>query len=416
MSPAQRALLAEHVADASALLAAIRRSEVVPLGPAALGRIATAPRRALVDVPSADNSQMDGYAVAGADLTAAGQEVQLAPAAMIAAGSGIGRLEPGTAAAIMTGAPVPEGADQIVPVEEAADGRFAAEGEAVRLTPTVIESGRFVRRRGSDTEAGDTVLREGDVLTPARISHLAACGITDVDVAAPVRCAVISTGSEVTDPAGGDLAPGAAFDANGPGLAAALTAAGAEVVRIAVVPDDAEELLAVVQSAVREDGAELIVTSGGVSKGAMEPVRHAAEHPEAELTFTAIAMQPGGPQGIGTVSVNGARVPWIAVPGNPVSALMSCEVILRPALGAAPRQRMCLPVVLDAPEASPAGKDQYRRARILTDGRLRFVGGPSSHLIGGMARCDALALVPIGVESVNDGDLLETILLPAGLL
>lgn len=457
--------LEEHAADAAALLAPLHARTPVRLGADAIGRIIAHDVRARVDVPSADNSQMDGYAVARADLV--GAPLRLGPT--IAAGDAPSTLEPGTARPIMTGAPMPVGADLVVPVEESAEGAFPvsaslsasasdtetvaeAAGENVILHPQDSTVGRYVRRRGSDTYAGDTVLRAGAQLTPARIAHLAACGIAEVEVLAPIRVLVLSTGSEVapasevapsstgasaarsTAAGAGTASPGipagGAFDANGPGLAAALAEAGAEVVSVGTVPDDPEALLQHLCAEVERTDADLIVTSGGVSAGAFEVVRQAAELPGAVLTFPKVAMQPGGPQGIGTLDLgsapgrsvgqdgapgSGRRVPWLAFPGNPVSALLSCELIARPALRAPARQRLRLPILLEEGEvSSPADLAQLRRARVLPSGRVRLVGGPSSHLIGGLAAADALVLVPVGVDRIADGDLVETILIPGG--
>ncbi|HEX7350774.1 molybdopterin molybdotransferase MoeA [Brachybacterium sp.] len=433
MSGDQRIPLTDHVADAAALLGSVSGTEVIPLDGRAVGRVAVAEQRARVDVPGLDNSQMDGFALAAGDLAGAGVAVTLPLGPVIAAGDGPGVLEPGTARPIMTGAPLPDGADLVVPVEESADGRFAAaaasgavrsgavrsrsvtaETTSVTLTPASVEGGRFVRRRGSDTHRGDTVLREDRLLTPPRIAHLAACGVRDIAVRARVRTIVLSTGSEVRPARTGAPAPGALFDANGPGLAAALTDAGAEVVHTAVVPDEAETLLEHLRTQIRALDAELVVTSGGVSMGAYEVVRHAAAHDGVILAFATLALQPGGPQGIGTVEVDGRRVPWLAFPGNPVSALLSCELIARPALGAPERRRLRLPLQLEAEESSPEALDQYRRARVLPSGRVRLVGGASSHLIGGYAAADALVRVPPGTALVRDGDLLETLLIPGG--
>src|SRR5690606_10027426 len=216
----------------------------------------------------------------------------------------------------------------------------------------------------------------------------------------------LSTGSEVSsgvvpeEGAGKDtrveLAAGTRHDANGPGLAAALTEAGAEVVHRDAVPDDPAALLAHLRDQIMAHDADLVVTSGGVSMGAVEVVRQAAELPGAVLAFPTLAMQPGGPQGIGTLEVDGRRVPWLAFPGNPVSALLSCELIARPALGAPPRRRLRLPVRLEEPETSPPALAQYRRARVLPSGAVRLVAGASSHLIGGYAAADALAIIPVG--------------------
>jgi len=428
----ERIPLADHVADAAALLAAAGGTEIHPVTGAAVGRTAAGDSRARVDVPGHDNSQMDGFAVAAADLPESGS-LTLPAGPAIAAGDLPGRLAPRTARPIMTGAPVPDGADAVVPVEESAAGAFdVADGaggaagtgpgpggswsdRTVTLRPRPTGPGRFVRRRGSDTRRGDTVLRQGQVLTPARLAHLAACGVTEVEVTARLRAIVLSTGSEVTVPAAGtELAPGATFDANGPGLAAALTAAGAEVVHVGSVPDDAGGLVEQLRARIAAHDADLIVTSGGVSAGAFEVVRDAAAHEDITLTFPKVAMQPGGPQGIGTFDLDDRRVPWLAFPGNPVSALLSCELIARPALGAPQRPRLRLPVQLEADEPSPPGLAQFRRARLLPSGAVRLVGGASSHLIGGLAAADALVIVPVGTDILRDGDVMETILLPGG--
>ncbi len=417
----------DHVADAVALLAPVRSREVIALDGAASGRVAARSLRALVDVPGLDDSQMDGYAVAAQDLAVDGAEVTLPLGPMIAAGSAPSTLAPGTARPIMTGAALPAGAELVIPVEESAPGCFTpgtAAAETVTLAPASTAPGRFVREAGSDTRRGDTVLREDRLLTPARIAHLAACGLREVEVHAPVRVIVLSTGSEVSsgvvpeEGAGKDtrveLAAGTRHDANGPGLAAALTEAGAEVVHRDAVPDDPAALLAHLRDQIMAHDADLVVTSGGVSMGAVEVVRQAAELPGAVLAFPTLAMQPGGPQGIGTLEVDGRRVPWLAFPGNPVSALLSCELIARPALGAPPRRRLRLPARLEEPETSPPALAQYRRARVLPSGAVRLVAGASSHLIGGYAAADALAIIPVGVDSVRDGDLLETLLIPGG--
>ncbi|GAA1490213.1 gephyrin-like molybdotransferase Glp [Brachybacterium sacelli] len=425
MSGAERIPLADHVADALALLAPVRRRETVGLDRELVGRVAAAEARARVDVPGHDNSQMDGYALASADLAAArraggdGAAATLPLGPTIAAGDRPGTLDPATARPIMTGAPIPAGADLVIPVEESAAGSFeagAAGAEqvgAVTLSPDALDPGRFVRRRGSDTRCGDTVLRVGQTLTPARIAHLAACGTGAVEVEAPLRVIVLSTGSEI---AAGGAVPEAAgvFDANGPGLAAALTAAGAEVVARGVVPDDVGALVAQLRDQVAVHDADLIVSSGGVSAGAFEVVRHAADDDGVTMAFPTVALQPGGPQGIGTLDLPERRVPWLAFPGNPVSALLSCELIARPALGAPPRTRLRLPLRLEAPEPSPPALEQYRRARVLPSGGVRLVGGASSHLIGGLAAADALVLVPVGLDTIRDGDVLETLLIPGG--
>ncbi|APX34302.1 molybdopterin molybdenumtransferase MoeA [Brachybacterium sp. P6-10-X1] len=425
MTASERIPLADHVVDASALLAPVRRREAVRLDGALTGRVAAVEVRARVDVPGHDNSQMDGYVLASADTSSWGAggsdgvAMTFPLGSTIAAGDPPDELSAGTARPIMTGAPIPHGADVVIPVEESAAGRFEAEGTGeespgtVTLTPRSAEAGRFVRRRGSDTHRGDTILRAGQVLTPARLAHLAACGVADVEVEDRLRVIVLSTGSEVA--AGGAEPPaGGVFDANGPGLAAALTEAGAQVVHRGTVPDDAGALAAQLREQVLTHDADLIVTSGGVSAGAFEVVRHAASDDGVTMAFPTVAMQPGGPQGIGTLDLPERRVPWLAFPGNPVSALLSCELIARPALGSPPRTRLRLPLRLETPESSPSALEQYRRARVLPSGAVRLVGGASSHLIGGLAAADALVIVPVGIDTIDDGDALDTLLIPGG--
>ncbi len=406
-APAPRVPLVEHRADVEALLAPLLRTERHRLEAGLVGRVAAAERRARVDVPSADNSQMDGFAVASTDLLPAGKETALPVGAPIPAGAAPSTLEAGRVRPIMTGAPLPAGADLVIPIEEAVDGGFDA--PRVTLRPLDVTPGRYVRARGSDCRAADTVLRAGDELTPARIAQLASVGIGDVDLVEPVATVVLSTGSEVADPAG-PLPAGGAYDANGPGLAAALTAAGADVLSTDRVPDDPDALLDLLAAHARA-GAQLVVTSGGVSEGAYEVVKLAASRPGVDLTFCKVAMQPGGPQGLGTVTLDGHRLAWLAFPGNPVSALLSCELFARPALHAPARRRLRLPVRLEHPESSPPALEQYRRAYVLASGSVRLAGGPSSHLLGALATATALVVVPVGTDRVEDGDVLETILL-----
>lgn len=416
MAPAaSRVPLAEHRADAIALLTPLLRTEHVPVtwtgeGPghrSPVGRVLAADVRAAVNTPGWDNSQMDGFAVAAANLRGENTEVTLPVGEPIPAGQAPSQMGPGTARPIMTGAPIPRGADLVIPIEEAVRGGY--DSATVTLRPLAAEPGRFVRRAGSDTHAGDVIGREGEEMTPARLAHLASCGIREVPVLAPVPTVVLSTGSEVTDPAA-PRPEGGAYDANGPGLAAALADAGAQVLAVERVPDD-PALLMERLAAHAAAGAELVVTSGGVSEGAYEVVRQAASLPGAELSITKVAMQPGGPQGIGTAVFEEGRLAWLAFPGNPVSALLSCELLARPALRAPARRRLELPLRLEQAEPSPGALLQFRRARVLPSGHVRLCGGPSSHLLGALSAADALVEVPVGVTEIRDGDRVWTTLL-----
>ncbi|WP_136609873.1 molybdopterin molybdotransferase MoeA [Sinomonas albida] len=401
--------VAAHRSAIRALLAplATREPERRPLDEA-LGLALAEDLVAPVSLPPFDNSQMDGFAVRAADLAGRvggtdddGARREFAVVAPIPAGALPARLEPGHAAPIMTGAMVPEGADAVVPVERAVPPRFA-DVEAVTLP--VVEPGTFVRRTGSDVAAGAVVLAAGTRLGPTQLGLVAGLGLAEVAVRAPLRVALVSTGAELAAP-GAELRPGQIHDANSTLLSAALREAGVDATATTVRSDEPGELLAELADAAT--WADLVITTGGVSKGAFEATKLAlAEHP---VVFAHLAMQPGGPQGIGTV----AGVPFLGFPGNPVSCWVSWEVLLRPVLAEllgvpAARRRLTLP--LAQPLESPAGKLQVRRAR-LEGGAVVLVGGPGSHLLGALAESDALVLVPEDVTVLAAGDDVEVWLL-----
>lgn len=277
---------------------------------------------ASIDLPPFDNSQMDGYAVASADLASGSVTLPVGP--RIAAGHPPGHLAPGTAAPIMTGAPLPGGADAVIPIEAATPDRFLPEtdGQEVTLSGPVPPE-QFVRRTGSDIRAGDVLLERGTLLRAAHWGVLAASGVDTVEVHAKPRILVVSTGSELAD-AQGDLVAGTIHDANGASLVAALGEAGADV-SLLRVSDDAGALLSALVEAAAD--ADLVVTTGGVSAGAYEVVRDAFE--SRGVRFESVAMQPGGPQGWGVLALDDFDVPVICFPGNPVSVLVSWEAFLR---------------------------------------------------------------------------------------
>jgi molybdopterin molybdotransferase len=400
--------VADHRARIARLLEplAARPVQRVPLGEAlgaALGEDLMAPMR----LPPFDNSQMDGFAVRAADFHGDGSDGPHAPgrreftvAEAIPAGAVPECLVPGRAAPIMTGAVMPDGADAVVPVEQAVPSAYPAAGETVLLPRA--EAGTFVRRAGSDVEAGAVVLLAGTPLGPAQLGLAAALGFGDLPVRPPLRAAVVSTGAELAAP-GDALAPGQIHDANGPLLAAALREAGLAVEHLAVRTDDPAELLLALECLARpsaDEGPDLIVTTGGVSQGAFEATKLALAGGDVE--FSHLAMQPGGPQGLGAFR----GVPVIAFPGNPVSCWISWEVLLRPVLSellGAPRPRRVLSSRLGEPLVSPAGKLQIRRGRLRRDGAVQLVGGPGSHLLGALASSDALVMVPEHVTELSAG-------------
>nr|WP_246256610.1 gephyrin-like molybdotransferase Glp [Isoptericola halotolerans] len=396
--------------------AAARRA--VPAGLAdllavAAGGAALAPRVlardavAAVDLPGFDNSQMDGYAVRAADLAGAAPSdpVPVPVAAPVPAGTQPSPLAPGTAAPVMTGAPVPAGADAVVKIEDADPPAFPAPGTTATVRfGAPVAPGTFVRRRGSDVVAGDVVLPAGTPLGPPQLGVLAAAGVVEVAVAEPPHVLLLSTGSELVA-AGGRLGPAQVHDANGAALTAGLAQAGARATH-RVVPDDPAALRAVLAEA--PDDVALVVTSGGVSAGAYEVVRQTL----TDAWFGHVAVQPGGPQGLGTIALGDPAVPrdvpLVAFPGNPVSAYVSFELFLRPVLAAAtgstpahrPRGRAPLAEAIDSPEHLR----QVRRARLDADGRVVMVGGPGSHLLAHLAAATLLVHVPPGVAHLDEGD------------
>lgn len=375
-----------------------------------LGRAVVAP----VPLPPFDNSQMDGFAVRAAD---AGRVLRVV--APIPAGVVPPTLESGTAAPIMTGARIPDGADAVFPVERTPPGAFPAALALTEVTvPDDLAVGTFVRATGTDLSQGGELAPVGAPVTPALLGALASAGVVSVDIVRSLRVLVVSTGSELrgaadavgaADAAGGPDAVGGAGgssamigDANGIALRAALAEVGAEA-RCVRVPDDETAFLAALDDAVG-DWADLVLTTGGISAGAYEVVRQALE--PRGLAVTPVAMQPGGPQALGRVEIAGRPVPVVSFPGNPVSALVSFEVFLRPVLAADggitdDRVEQVLPAAEAA--TSPPGKHQVRRGRV-QDGRVHFVGGPSSHLLAHYAAATHLVHVPVGTDTVEPGD------------
>ncbi len=382
---------AEHAAHIASLVPA-PGVETVTLDEA-LGRVSATPIASPVDLPLFRNSQMDGFAVRAADV--AHTPVSLPVAGEVAARpSDPPPLRAGTAVRIMTGAVVPEGADAVIPVEDT-----LADTTSVSISRGRA-AGEYVRERGSDVRAGDELLPAGVRLASRHLAVLAAAGLTHIDVRRRLSVAIITTGSELIEP-GASPTLGQVFDSNGTALAAAVRAAGAVVHSRTHVTDETAAMERALDAAA---AADLIVTSGGISAGDYEVVREALEPHGARVGH--VAMQPGGPQA--TAAWRGT--PVICFPGNPVSTQLSFEVFLAPLLRAAAGLLGAVrePRVLEAPLRSVAGKRQFLRGRALDGGRAALVGGPSSHLVAGLAASDLLVIVPEDVTELAAGDSVET--------
>jgi molybdopterin molybdotransferase len=394
----------EHQAVVSALLSPLAE-ESVPL-PAAHGRVLARDVLARVALPGFDNSAMDGYAARWADVaTAAQTPVRLSVAEDIPAGrADVVPLAPGTVHRIMTGAPLPPGADVVVPVE-LTDAR--TDVVEIRDAPP---AGSHLRAAGEDIAAGAVALTAGTPLGAAQLGLAAAVGVTTVPVRRRPRVLVLSTGSELVEP-GQALQPGQIYESNSTLLTAAVEEAGGEARRLHFVPDDVDQFLATVRAELA--GADLLITSGGVSAGAYEVVKDAFRG-LGTVEFAKVAMQPGGPQGAGTVD----GVPVVTLPGNPVSSFVSFEVFVRPALrramGHAFPERLRVPARLAGPLRSPPGRRQFLRGRFDGD-QVSQVGGPGSHLVAHLARANCLVVVPEDVTELPAGVEVDVILIEGAL-
>ena len=362
---------------------------------------------AAVSLPSFDNSSMDGYAVHAADTTHSSERkpLTLEVTAEIAAGdTGAYQLASGTAIKIMTGARMPAGADAVVPVEWTDGG-----GKRVEIYRPVA-AGNAVRYVGGDATEGETLLTKGMRLRPMQIAVAASAGRKMIKVRPRPRVVVLSTGNELTEP-GTPLVPGQIWDSNSYMLAAAAREAGAVTSRRAVLPDDPAGVLPALEARLSE--ADLLVTTGGVSMGGEHDVVKAALRELGTVAFGKVAMQPGMPQGFGTLGEG--RVPIFTLPGNPVSAYVSFQLFVRPAIAALQDTGdLRLPVAratLTGPVRSPEGRRSFLRG-VLTGGQVAPLSGQGSHQIAALGRANALIVVPEETTRLPEGEAVDVLVLP----
>ncbi len=349
------------------------------------------------DVPHFANSAMDGFAVRATDVSEADAVLEVladVPAGQVASVS----VSAGQAIRIMTGAPMPDGADTVVRVEDT-----AAEGDKVRVH-TVVAEGKHVREAGGDVRAGQVVFDAGLRIDPVHVGVLATLGVVDPVVSRRPRVGVMSTGDELQPPATSDLAPGMIRDSNRPMLVGLLEDAGAAVIDYGRIADDSDELRAALGRAAVE--TDVIVTSGGVSMGDYD-VTKLVLRDEAGVDFIKVAMKPGKPLAFG--HLGGA--PFFGLPGNPVSVVVSFEQFVRPALltmqGASAVLRPQVSVVAGERLVTDPEKTVFLRVRLEGDApavQAIQAGGQASNVLSVAAAADAFAVVPRGVETIDEGE------------
>jgi len=362
----------------------------------ALGRVLARTVTAPFDVPPADNSAVDGYAVRGADLAPTGRTRFTVVADLPAGGVFEGEIGPRQALRIMTGAPMPPGADTVVPKElsEAAD-------DVVHLE--AVPPGANVRARGEDVRAGAAVLPAGAVLRPQDLGLIASLGFAEVDVHRRPRVAVLSTGDEVAEP-GGPRRPGQIYDANRFALAAMVRAEGGEPLDLGIVPDVCDLLRQRLLEAAT--AADVVLTSGGVSVGDYDLVKRVLGE-IGGIDFWQVAMQPGRPLAVGRIG----RSHFFGLPGNPVASVLCFHLFVRPVLWKlSGRRRLepeCLSAIALEPMRKKAGRREFKR------GILRFTergyevtttGPQGSGILSSLVAANCLIILEEGRGDVQPGE------------
>ena len=387
----------------------------------ALGQVAAEDIISPIDIPPLDNTAMDGYAVRAADTTGASESVpvSLRVAGELAAGYVFdGEVLPGTAVRIMTGAPMPLGADSVVPFEETDEPSGRAFGSFAKARDTVgvlkaAHPGANIRRAAEDVHRGQAIIQRGAVLHPAQVGVLASLGMATVRVHRRPVVAILSTGDEVKEP-GTPLGPGQIYDSNAFSIAAMVQANGGIPRRLGIAKDTVEALTVKLREGL---DADMLVTSAGVSRGDYDIVKDVLAK-EGQVDFWTVRMRPGKPLAFGAFPSGGRRVPHIGLPGNPVSSMVSFELFGRPAifkmLGRSDWQRRTVRAIADESIENSDARRVYARA-ILTERNGRWhaalTGPQGSGILTSMAVANAFAVVPEDVPMVNVGDEVDAILL-----
>jgi len=374
----------------------------------ALGQVLARKVISPLDIPPWDNSAMDGYALRSGDLRKDGETV-LDVVEEIAAGAfPLRTIGQGQCARIFTGAPVPEGADCVIRQEDTAvlkDGR-------VRITGS-RDAGRNVRRRGEDIERGAVVFEPGTEVSPSRIGVLASMAMAHVEVHRRPTVAILSTGDAIADLDEREaiLTGRKIASSNSYAMRAALEQAGGVLLDLGIARDDPDDLE---RRLDRAADADLLVTSGGMSVGEHDHLRKLLELRGGDMKFWRLRTRPGAPVGFGLLS----GVPWIGLPGNPVSTMVTFELFVRPAirrlLGHTKPFRRAVSVRVEEALKTPAPLMHFLRVQVSeTAGALsaRLTGPQGSGMLSSMASADALLIVPEDVDEVAPGETLQAILL-----
>jgi molybdopterin molybdotransferase len=402
----------EDLSVREALTAVLNSVSVLPIEHVplldALGRVLAQPVVARDSLPPFANSSMDGYALRAADLTGvtADSPATLRVIADIAAGSVPAvTLMPGTAARIMTGAPLPPGADAVVPVEDTSEPWR----DEKRPLPTTVQIKRqvaandYVRHIGEDIAAGQVVLQAGHALRPQEVGILAALGVSQVPVVRRPRVGVLATGDELI-PVDAPLQPGKIRNSNGYAQIAQVLALGGVPISLGIARDAEEDVRAKLQMGL-DAGVDLFVSSAGVSVGAYDVVKSVLEQ-EGSVGFWRVRMRPGKPLAYGRYG----GVPYLGLPGNPVSAMVSFERFARAAiLKMAGHQQLDRPQinVIVQEEIYSDGRESYIRAVVEKQGDdyiATTTGGQGSHMMTSLVKANALLIVPEGTKYVSVGE------------
>lgn len=384
----------------------VSESENVPMQ-SALGRVLAQNVDSLVDVPPLDNTSMDGYAVRTADTQTAGSSLKIAQ--RIPAGSVGTTLEPGTAARIFTGAPVPEGADAVVMQEDCAVQEGAADQVRINIAPV---PGQWIRRRGEDLTAGKTALTAGVFLRPQELGVAASAGLTHLNVRRRVKVAAFFTGDELSLP-GEPLKPGGIYNSNRDTLLACLKSLGCEATDFGIVPDNLGATRDTLRKASKDH--DLIITSGGVSVGEEDHIKPAVTA-EGRLDLWQIAIKPGKPLAFGAVKKSDepkdGEAWFIGLPGNPVSSFVTFLLFVRPFIlklqGRSEGQVQSYPMRADFDWLKADRRNEFLRVKINAQGGLDLFPNQSSGVLTSASWGDGLIDCPPG-QPIKSGDMVKYI-------